>query len=37
MQTEQQRRANLKTGWALAALAALFGIGFFVRIVFFGS
>ena len=37
MTTEAQRRANLRTAWILAALAALFGLGFVVRIVLFGG
>jgi hypothetical protein len=28
-----QRRANLRTGWLLAGLAALFAAGFVVRVV----
>jgi hypothetical protein len=37
MATDAQRKANLRTGWVLAALAALFGAGFVVRIVVFGG
>ena len=32
-----QRKANLRMAWILAALAAAFGVGFFVRIVVFGA
>ena len=35
--TDAQRKANLRTAWVLAALAALFGLGFFVRIALFGG
>ena len=34
--TEQQRKANRRLGWMLAALALAFGAGFVVKIVFFG-
>jgi hypothetical protein len=34
--TDQQRRANRRLGWMLAALALAFGAGFVVKIVFFG-
>ena len=37
METDAQRKANLRTGWVLAALAALFGAGFVVRVVVFGG
>ncbi len=37
MPTEAQRKTNLRTAWILAGLAALFGVGFFVRIVLFGG
>ncbi|HYN60489.1 MAG TPA: cytochrome oxidase small assembly protein [Rubrivivax sp.] len=37
MVSDAQRKANLKTAWILAALAALFGVGFFVRIVVLGG
>jgi hypothetical protein len=37
MVSDTQRKANLKTAWLLAALAALFGVGFFVRIVVLGG
>jgi hypothetical protein len=30
-------RTNARTGWLLAALAALFGLGFVARIVLFGG
>jgi hypothetical protein len=32
---EAQRRANLRTAWALAALAALFGLGFVLKMSLF--
>jgi hypothetical protein len=35
--TEQQRRANRRLGLGLAALAALFALGFVVRLAFFPS
>ena len=35
--SDAQRKANLRTAWVLAAVAALFGLGFFVRIVLFGG
>ena len=37
MTTDAQRKANLRTAWVLAGLAALFAAGFVVRIVLFGS
>jgi hypothetical protein len=37
MPTDAQRRTNLRTAWALAALAVLFGAGFVVRVVLFGA
>ena len=37
MITDAQRRANLRTAWILAALAAVFGLGFVLRIVLFGG
>ncbi|HRH88868.1 MAG TPA: cytochrome oxidase small assembly protein [Rubrivivax sp.] len=37
MRSDAQRKANLRTAWALAGLAALFGVGFVVRIVVFGG
>jgi hypothetical protein len=35
--SESQRKTNLRTAWILAGLAALFGVGFFLRIVVFGG
>ena len=35
VQTEQQRRANIRLGLILAAIALLFGVGFVVRMVWF--
>ena len=35
--TEQQRKANRRLGWILAALAMAFGAGFVVKIVFIGG
>lgn len=37
MVSEAQRKTNLRTGWILAGLAALFGVGFVVRIIVFGG
>jgi hypothetical protein len=37
MHSQAQRKANLRMAWILAALAAAFGVGFFVRIVVFGA
>jgi len=37
MHSQAQRKANLRMAWVLAALAAAFGVGFFVRIVVFGA
>jgi hypothetical protein len=37
MVTDAQRKANLRTGWILAGLALLFGVGFVVRIIVFGG
>jgi hypothetical protein len=37
MSNELQRKANLRTAWILAALAAVFGLGFFLRIALFGG
>ncbi len=37
VQARGQARANARTGWVLAALAALFGFGFVARIVLFGG
>jgi hypothetical protein len=36
MTSEQQRKANRRLGWMLAALAFAFGAGFVVKIVYFG-
>jgi len=35
--TAEQRKANRRLGWMLAALALAFGTGFVAKIVFFGS
>jgi hypothetical protein len=32
-----QARSNARTAWVLAALAAVFGLGFVARIVIFGG
>jgi hypothetical protein len=32
---DAQRRANLRTGWALAALAAMFALGFVLKMSVF--
>ena len=37
MTSDAQRKVNLRTAWILAALAALFGVGFVVRIIVFGG
>jgi hypothetical protein len=37
MTTDAQRKANLRTALILAGLAAVFGIGFFVRMALFGA
>lgn len=37
MATELQRKANLRMAWTLAAIAAVFGLGFFLRIALFGG
>jgi len=37
MVSDAQRKANLRTAWVLAGLAALFGLGFVVRIIVFGG
>jgi hypothetical protein len=37
MITEAQRKANLRTGWILAGLAAVFALGFVVRIIVYGG
>jgi hypothetical protein len=34
--SEQQRKANNRLGLVLASLALAFGLGFVVRLVFFG-
>jgi len=34
--TEQQRKANLRLGLILASIAVLFGVGFMVKMIFFG-
>lgn len=34
--SDQQRKANRRLGWMLAALALAFGAGFVAKIVFFG-
>jgi hypothetical protein len=35
--TPEQRKANLRLGLILASAAAIFAIGFVVRIVYFGG
>jgi hypothetical protein len=35
--TPEQRKANVRLGLILASLAAVFAIGFVVRIAFFGA
>jgi hypothetical protein len=35
-QTEQQRKANVKLGLILASAAVMFGVGFVLKVIFFG-
>jgi hypothetical protein len=35
-QSEQQRKANLKLGLILASAAIVFGVGFVLKVIFFG-
>ncbi len=35
--TEQQRRANLRLALVLGTMAALFGLGFVAKVVWFGA
>jgi len=37
MVSESQRKTNLRAAWILAGLAAVFGVGFFLRIAVFGG
>ena len=37
MDSDAQRKANLRMGWILAAIALVFGLGFVVRIVLLGA
>jgi hypothetical protein len=37
MNSSAQRRANVRMGWTLAAIAAVFGLGFVLRIVLLGG
>ena len=34
--TEQQRKANLRLGLILASVAVMFGVGFVVKMIWFG-
>jgi hypothetical protein len=34
--SEQQRKANLKLGLILASAAIVFGVGFVLKVIFFG-
>jgi hypothetical protein len=36
MVTEQQRKANVRLGLILASVALLFGVGFVVKMIWFG-
>jgi hypothetical protein len=35
-QSEQQRKANIRLGLILASAAILFGVGFVLKVIFFG-
>jgi len=35
--TEQQRKANVRLGLILGSIAVLFGVGFMVKMIFFGG
>jgi hypothetical protein len=35
-QSEQQRKANLRLGLILASAAVIFGVGFVLKVIFFG-
>jgi hypothetical protein len=37
MNTESQRKANLRTAWILAAIAIVFGLGFVLRVAVLGG
>ena len=37
MVSDAQRKANLRLGLILASLAAFFGLGFVLKLVFFGG
>jgi hypothetical protein len=37
MPTEQQRKANVRLALVLASIALAFGVGFMVKMIFFGS
>jgi hypothetical protein len=37
MANDAQRRANLRTAWALAALAALFALAFVAKVAWFSG
>jgi len=37
MDSDAQRKANLRMGWILAAIALVFGLGFVARIVLLGA
>jgi hypothetical protein len=34
--TEQQRKANLRLGLILASVAVMFGVGFVIKMIWFG-
>lgn len=36
-QTDLQRKANVRLGLILASMAAIFGLGFMAKIMFFGG
>jgi hypothetical protein len=36
MATEEQRKANLRLALILASVAVFFGVGFMVKMIFFG-
>jgi hypothetical protein len=37
MNADAKRRANVRMAWTLAAIAAVFGLGFVLRIVLLGA
>jgi hypothetical protein len=37
MVTEQQRKANFRLALVLASVAGIFGVGFMIKMIFFGG